>query len=71
MNIEEAENKIIEEFMPKEGEFIEFVGWNCHGIGVDRCDECRGWDGRDRRCDCENRRVCWVVEDGIAYGEAY
>ena len=32
--------------------FIEF-------IGDSNCEDCRGWDGFDRRCDCGNRRVNW------------
>ena len=27
-------------------------------------DDCRGWDGQERRCDCGNRRVSWsCIED--------
>jgi hypothetical protein len=28
--------------------------------GNDNCENCRGWDGKDRRCDCGNRRVNWI-----------
>jgi hypothetical protein len=28
-------------------------------VGDDFCDDCNGWDGSSRRCDCGNRRVCW------------
>lgn len=35
------------------------------------CDECGSWDGRDRRCECGNRRCYWETtwQDGkcIAY----
>jgi hypothetical protein len=42
-------------------------------------DECRGWNGQDRRCDCGNRRVAWgcLICDGEnapcpdCYPEAY
>jgi hypothetical protein len=27
--------------------------------GDDSCEDCRGWDGVERRCDCGNRRVGW------------
>lgn len=56
-------------------ELIEFEGKNC--------DECNGWDGVSRRCQCGNRRVDWEYdynelfllddEEGVyyIYGEAY
>jgi hypothetical protein len=44
---------------------FDFAGQNCDAYG-----ECAGWDGVDRRCECGNRRVYWVVEGGYAYGEA-
>lgn len=25
------------------------------------CDECPGWDGSSRRCECGNRRVSWSL----------
>lgn len=34
------------------GGMFDFDGQNC--------DECAGWDGRSRRCECGNRRVDWV-----------
>ena len=31
--------------------------------GNDFCDDdCLGWDGESRRCDCGNRRVYWETE---------
>lgn len=44
---------------------IEFDGQNC--------DDCDGWDGEDRRCNCGNRRVDWVLSDDktYVYAEAY
>ena len=62
-----AEIQIILSTMPDVGEgFIDFDGCN------DPMDlGCRGWNGIDRRCDCGNRRVSWVVEGGYAYGEAH
>lgn len=36
------------------------------------CDNCSGWDGVSRRCNCGNRRVEWLFsESGFWYGEAY
>lgn len=37
----------------------EFDGMNCNDYLEDGADECTGWDGVDRRCDCGNRRVSW------------
>ena len=44
----------------------EFVGFD----GSDSCEDCRGWDGESRRCDCGNRRVYWTEDDGIVYATA-
>ena len=39
------------------------------------CDDCSGWDGISRRCDCGNRRVGWDhhgnFENMRIYGEAW
>ena len=46
-------------------------------VGNEFCaDDCLGWDGEDRRCDCGNRRVFWQTkkyDDGTweAWGEAW
>ena len=37
----------------------EFEGMNCNDYLEDGADECTGWDGVSRRCDCGNRRVEW------------
>ena len=50
--------------------YISFDGQNCE-------DECAGWNPKDRRCECGNRRVSWT--DGYysdfrnmsIYAEAY
>ncbi len=47
---------------------MDFNGQNCNDFGDVVCD---GWDGLDRRCNCGNRRVYWVVEGDYAYGDAY
>lgn len=53
----------------------DFIGMNCNDWLEDG-DECNGWDGEDRRCDCGNRRVEWTCEstsDGkwVCYAEAW
>lgn len=43
--------------------YVEFDGFNCEDVGND----CAGWDGESRRCECGNRRVYWDTfkkEDG-------
>ena len=52
------------------GNLMDFNGQNC--------EECDGWDGISRRCDCGNRRVGWdwyECDDSFLepfiYGEAY
>lgn len=56
--------------------WVEFDGMNCNDYLDDDEEECMGWDGEDRRCDCGNRRVSWSIQtesDGsfTAYAEAY
>ena len=56
--------------------FVDFSGMNCNDYLSEGDDECLGWDGYDRRCQCGNRRVYWNIqqnEDGrwSAYAEAY
>jgi hypothetical protein len=36
----------------------DFEGNNCEDSGQD----CNGWDGYSRRCECGNRRVEWIAE---------
>jgi hypothetical protein len=31
--------------------------------GIDNCEECKGWDGIDDRCQCGNQRVSWFYDD--------
>jgi len=51
-------------------EYIDFDGQNCE-------DECNGWNPKDRRCECGNRRVSWTegynssFKDMSIYAEAY
>lgn len=35
------------------------------------CDDCAGWDGLSRRCNCGNRRVSWTIDHNFPYAEAY
>jgi hypothetical protein len=56
--------------------WIEFDGMNCNDYLDDDAEECVGWDGEDRRCECGNRRVSWETgsfSDGsfVAYAVAY
>lgn len=56
-------------------DYTEFEGMNCNDYG-DELDECAGWDGTSRRCDCGNRRVSWETykdeKTGYhAFGVAY
>lgn len=46
--------------------------------GSDSCENCAGWDGTSRRCQCGNRRVGWASGDNAdfflnpyIYGEAW
>jgi hypothetical protein len=43
--------------------------------GDDNCENCGGWDGESRRCECGNRRVGWSwdgdFENMYVYGEAW
>lgn len=49
-------------------DYIEFNGHNCQ-------DECDGWNPKDHRCQCGNRRVSWSsygsFNDMYIYAEAY
>lgn len=48
--------------MQEEDEFIDFPG-------SDYCEGCPGWDGEDRRCGCQNVRVCWEPDTGHSFKE--
>lgn len=55
--------------------YHDFSGHNCHYF-LPESEECRGWDGSDKRCECGNRRVDWeIVKDyngkWICNAEAY
>lgn len=67
-----AEELIEEKLSQMDGGYIEFDGHNCRDAW-DEGANCEGWDGRDRRCQCGNRRVSWVLSDDgtYVYGEAY
>ena len=38
---------------------VDFDGQNC-ADAWDEGENCDGWDGNDRRCECGNRRVSWA-----------
>ena len=49
-------------------QYIDFSGNNCEYTD----NECAGWDGVSRRCECGNRRVDWEDDgcggyDAVAY----
>jgi len=50
-------------------EFFSFDGHNCEDW--DENEPCLGWDGESRRCNCGNRRVDWIWENGILWAQAY
>ena len=52
--------------MLKENTWFDFYGnENCD-------DDCCGWDGQSRRCQCGNRRVDWAYDGfGQVYPEVY
>lgn len=70
MTDQEILDKLVKEKMENECEPYEFDGWNCHDLDD---NDCGGWDGYNRRCNCSNRRVCWVLSDckTYVYAEAY
>jgi len=35
--------------------------------GEDNCENCGGWDGVSRRCECGNRRVSWTQGWGFSF----
>jgi hypothetical protein len=60
--VKKRENEIGEDY-------IDFNGQNCE-------DECGGWNPKDRRCECGNRRVSWIDDysdfrNMEIYAEAY
>ena len=59
-------DRLVSEAIASKGcELFDFEGKNC--------DECPGWDGISRRCECGNRRVCWQLSyyGDYVYGEAW
>jgi len=60
---DEIYKKLVAEKLAQGGPF-DFDGQNCHDL---EDNECSGWDGVDRRCNCGNRRVGWVLSDDKTY----
>lgn len=58
--LEETHNKRRRKYVKKRG------GWLTEFHNRDYCsDNCKGWDGQSRRCQCGNRRIDW--NDGVDY----
>ena len=49
----------------------KYIDFNGNETCFDYHDHCDGWDGRNDRCQCGNRRVMWVESDGEVYAHAY
>lgn len=64
-------DELVKEMTPPPREFLEFDGMNCNDYLELGQDECRGWDGVSRRCDCGNHRVGWENMDGQPWPVAY
>lgn len=62
--------KLVAEAKSEINGFIDFNGQNCQDLGD---NDCAGWDGESRRCECGNRRVSWELSDDktYAYAEAW
>lgn len=39
--------------------------------GDEYCEECAGWDGESRRCECGNRRVYWEAGWDVTFKNMY
>ncbi len=52
---QERYQKLVAEAKASVDGLIEFDGMNC--------DDCPGWDGESRRCECGTRRVSWEPND--------
>ncbi len=52
----DSEQEAIDNALADHGYQEDFDGKNCDDISD---NECAGWDGESRRCDCGNRRVYW------------
>lgn len=70
---EKRREELIEEKLNSGVNFFDFSGHNCNEWGYghpdysDDEDECPGWDGYSRRCDCGNRRVDWEYDEDYDY----
>lgn len=68
-------DKAAEEFLSQVIPSIE-NGEYFQGFDQDNCEDCKGWDGFDRRCQCGARRVYWSymgptgTEGGVWYPQA-
>lgn len=55
---------ILEQIDLLDGGYTEFDG-------SEYCEDCSGWDGISRRCQCDNRRVDWEIDSYGIRAEAY
>lgn len=62
---EEIFERLVKEKLSTD-EIFEFEGQNCGEWQEDDVG-CNGWNGIDRRCECGNRRVAWVLSDCKTY----
>lgn len=68
-----AEEKVYDNEVQKYKDADKFINFN----GDDNCEDCRGWNPNDHRCDCGNRRVSFTsgyeftIHDPHIYAEAY
>lgn len=70
---EELEAAVTKKLEENDGYMSGFDGMNCNDY---EDNQCSGWNGKSRRCDCGNRRVSWEAyrsEDGTieVYAVAY
>jgi hypothetical protein len=61
----DVRDQFLKEVVPDIKEDLEF---NFNGMN---CDEECAWDGLSRRCYCDNRRVSWIYEYNMFFGETY
>ena len=54
---------LVKERLEKQKGYFFDVGDRCRWFNDDPdVDDCRGWDGVSKRCDCGNRKVNWAME---------
>ena len=73
-----ANGMVSDEEVVRRNQEIKSTGNLIEFSGDDACENCRGWDGEDNRCECGTRRVGWESYDSddfflepYVYGQAY